>query len=99
MAIQIDLAATNIGIPYAAVYFRLVDARVLYSFSPDARREVVISLAGYAFAPTVEGITPIAYRTYTAPLSDVESVVGDNFVAKCYAWAMSRPDMTGAVEV
>ena len=99
MAIQIDLETTTIGIPYPDVYFRLVDARVLYSFAPGARREVVISLAGYATAPTVEGVTPIAYRSYTASLGDVEASAGDNFIAKCYAWAMLQPDMAGGVEV
>lgn len=95
MAIQLDLQNSQFGIPFSGAYFRVVTAAVSRQRSGD--RSVMIDVVGYATQPQNEDTREVDFRRYHAPWADVEAQSGDDFVAKCYAWIMSQPDMVGAV--
>lgn len=99
MAITIDLQQSNFGIPFAGAYFRIVTAAISRQRNPDMRHTVMIDVVGYATQPQDEDTKDVDFRRYHTPLADVEAQVGDNFLAKCYAWVMSQPDMAGCVSV
>jgi len=99
MAIQIDLTNSQYGVPFQGAYFRVVTAAVSRTRIPTNRHSVMIDVAGYATAPQDEDTRDIDFRRYHCPLSEVEAQVGDTFLAKCYAWVMSQPDMQGSIGV
>ena len=97
MAIELNLATSNFGVPFAGVYFRIVTASV--SRQRGATFSVMIDVVGYATKPTNEDTKDVDFRRYHCPLSDVEAQAGDNFLSKCYLWVMAQDDMAGAVAV
>ena len=97
MAIQINLATSNFGIPFAGAYFRIVTASV--SRQRGATFSVMIDVVGYATKPTNEDTKDVDFRRYHCPLAEVEAKVGANFLTKCYAWVMSQDDMNNAEAV
>jgi hypothetical protein len=99
MAIQIDLTNSQYGVPFTGAYFRVVAAAVTRTRNLDMRHSVMIDVAGYATAPQDEDTRDIDFRRYHCPLSEIEACEGDTFLAKCYAWAMTQPDMQGSVGV
>ena len=99
MAIQIDLTNSQYGVPFAGAYFRVVTAAISRTRMPTMRHSVMIDVAGYATAPQDEDTKDIDFRRYHCPLSEVESCLGDGFLAKCYAWVMSQDDMNNAEAV
>jgi hypothetical protein len=99
MAIQIDLTSSQYGVPFAAAYFRIVTASVSRTRNPNSRHSVMLDIAGYATQPTDEDTREVEFRRYHCSLAEVEAETGDSFLAKCYAWAMTQPDMQGSVGV
>jgi hypothetical protein len=99
MAIQIDLTNSQYGVPFTGAYFRVVTAAVSRTRNATVRHSVMIDVAGYATAPQDEDTRDIDFRRYHCLLSEVESCLGDTFLAKCYAWVMAQPDMQGSVGV
>lgn len=97
MAIQLDLTQSQFGVPFAGAYFRIVTAAVSRQRNPEIRNLVMIDVVGYAAKPQDEDTKDVDFRRYHAPLTEIEAQVGDNFLAKCYAWVMAQTDMTGAV--
>jgi hypothetical protein len=99
MAIQVDLAQSQYGVPFAGAYFRIVTAAISRTRNADVRFSVMIDVAGYATAPQDDDTREVDFRRYHTPLSDIEAQIGDNFLTKCYAWVMAQPDMTGSTAV
>ena len=97
MAIQLDLETSNFGVPFQAAYFRIVTASI--SRQRQAQFSVMIDVVGYATQPTNEDTKDIDFRRYHAPLADIESQAGENFLTKAYNWVSSQPDMTGSIGV
>jgi len=99
MAIQINLTTSNFGVPFTGAYFRVVTAAVSRTRNADNRHSVMIDVVGYATKPTNEDTKDVDFRRYHCPLAEVESQVGVEFLAKCYAWVMAQGDMNGAEAV
>lgn len=99
MAIQIDLAQSNFGVPFQGAYFRIVTAAITRQRQSDPRHSVMIDVVGYATQPTNEDTKDVDFRRYHVPMGDVEAQAGDNFLAKCYAWVMAQADMAGSTGV
>lgn len=97
MAIQLDLETSNFGVPFQAAYFRIVTASI--SRQRQAQFSVMIDIVGYATVPTNDDTKDIDFRRYHAPLADVESQAGENFLTKAYNWVALRADMTGSIGV
>jgi hypothetical protein len=98
MAIQLDLQSSQYGVPFAGAYFRVVTA-MLQRQPLNPQFVVMIDVAGYAAQPQTDDTKDIDFRRYYAPFSEVEAQTGDNFLAKCYAWVMTQPDMVGSIGV
>lgn len=100
MAIQIDLQASQFGVPFLGAYFRVVTAAVSRQRLDFPYKHVVmIDVVGYASVPQNDDTRDVDFRRYHASLDDVEAQTGDTFLSKCYAWVMAQPDMAGAVGV
>ena len=99
MAIQIDLPSSVYGVAFPAAYFRIW--RIDISRRPwfDAKHCVIIDIIGYATSSPPDETRDVASKQFAAPLPDIESQAGDDFVAKCYSWIMAQPDMQGAIAV
>lgn len=96
MAIKVDIAQSQFGIPFAGAYFRVVTAAISRTRNVEQRFSVMMDVVGYATQPQNDDMREVDFRRYHAPLSEVEAQPGDSFLAKCYAWVMSQPDMAGA---
>ena len=99
MAIQIDLSTSQYGVPFAGAYFRIVTAAVSRTRDATTRHSVMIDVAGYATQPENDDTRDVDFRRYHCPLSEVEAMTGDTFLAKCYAWTMQQADMAGSQAV
>jgi hypothetical protein len=99
MAIQLDLSTSQYGIPFSGAYFRVVTASVSRTRDADKRHSVMLDVVGYATRPTNDDTRDVEFRRYHCPLSEVESMTGEGFLAKCYAWVMSQADMAGSQAV
>jgi hypothetical protein len=99
MAIQLNMPQSNFGVPFNGAYFRIVTAAASRQRDPAMRHTVMIDVVGYAVQPQSEDTAQVDFRRYHAPLTDIESKSGDNFLSKCYAWVMSQPDMNDATAV
>lgn len=97
MALQIDLATSNYGVPFEGAYFRVVTASV--SRQRAATFSVMIDVVGYATQPTNDDTKDIDFRRYHALLSDVDAQEGTVFLEKVYNWVASQSDMEGAIGV
>lgn len=97
MAIQINLATSNFGVPFAGAYFRVVTAAISRQRDPERRHSVMIDVVGYATKPTNEDTKDVDFRRYHCPLAEVEAQAGANFLTKCYAWVMVQDDMVGSI--
>lgn len=97
MAIEINLDTSNFGVPFSGAYFRIATAQVSRQRANDPRHLVMIDVVGYATKPENEDTREVDFRRYHAPYSVVESESGENFLAKCYSWVMSQPDMAGSI--
>lgn len=99
MAIQLDLSNSQYGVPFAGAYFRIVTAAVSRTRDADNRHSVMLDVVGYATQPQDDDTRDVDFRRYHCPLAEVEAQAGDNFLAKCYAWVMTQPDMAGSLGV
>lgn len=99
MAIQVDLATSQYGVPFAGAYFRIVTAAISRTRNAEARFSVMLDVAGYATAPQNDDTHDVDFRRYHTPLSNIEEMAGDNFLAKCYVWVMSQEDMNGSFAI
>lgn len=99
MAIELNLATSNFGVPFQGAYFRIVTAAISRQRNPDQRHTVMIDVVGYATQPANEDTKDVDFRRYHTPVADIEAQTGANFLAKCYAWVMAQPDMAGSVGV
>jgi len=97
MAIQLDLATSNYGVPFEGAYFRVVTASI--SRQRSALFSVMIDVVGYATKPTNDDTKDIDFRRYHAPLDQVESQDGTAFLEKVYNWVAAQDDMTGSIGV
>lgn len=95
MAIALNLATSNFGVPFSA-YFRVVTAAITRQRADTPRHTVMIDVMGYAAQPQNEDTKEVDFRRYHAPLADVEAMVGDGILVKAYAWVMAQPDMAGS---
>lgn len=99
MAIQVDLAQSQYGVPFAGAYFRIVTAAISRTRDVNLRFSTMIDVAGYATAPQTDDTREVDFRRYHAPLTEIEAQVGDNFLTKCYAWVMTQEDMANSTAV
>ena len=97
MAIQVDLATSQYGVPFAGAYFRIATASVSRMRGDDPKFNVMIDVAGYATAPQNDDTRDVDFRRYHTPLETIEAMVGADFLSKCYAWVMAQEDMAGSV--
>lgn len=104
MAIKKDLIESGIGTPFIGAYYRIEYVDIARQNGALAcrgdvspQRVVTMGVVGYAVRPVGEGVGAIDRRNYGARMDEVEACAGDNFLAKCYAWVMSRDDMAGCV--
>jgi len=99
MAIKIDLATSQYGTPFNAVYFRIVKAAITRQRADNyAKFTALIDIAGYASAPG-DDTREVAFRRYHADAADIEACDGTTFMDKCYTWVMTQDDMAGAEAV
>lgn len=99
MAIELDLAVSNFGIPFNGAYFRIVTAAVSRQRNPENRHSVMIDVVGYATQPTNEDTKEVDFRRYHTSLTTIEAQAGEGFLTKCYAWVMEQEDMIGSIGV
>lgn len=99
MAIQIDLENSQYGVPFAGAYFRIVTAAITRQRSDMSKFSVMIDVAGYGTSTPADDTREVDFRRYHAPLADIESQTGDEFLHRCYAWVMTQPDMVGSIGV
>ena len=99
MAITIDLATSNFGVPFTGAYFRVATASIGRQRDPAMRHTVMIDVVGYATAPQNEDTKEVDFRRYHAPYAEIEAQAGVNFLSKSYAWIMAQPDMAGSISV
>lgn len=97
MAIQIDLANSQYGVPFAGAYFRIVTVAITRQRSGEPKFFVMIDIAGYGTATPGDDTRDVEFRRYHAPLDEINEQFGTDFLAKCYNWVASQPDMDGAV--
>lgn len=96
MAIQIDMTSSNFGVPFIGAYFRIVTAAISRQREDNPRHIVMLDVAGYVSKPDNEDSKEVDFRRYHAPLMEIESCDGDEFMAQCYSWLMTQPDMSDA---
>lgn len=99
MAIQLDLTNSQYGVPFAGAYFRIVTAAVSRTRDAANRHSVMLDVVGYATQPQDDDTRDVDFRRYHCPLVDIEAREGEGFLAKCYAWVMTQPDMANSVAV
>lgn len=99
MAIQIDLAQSQYGVPFAGAYFRIVTASATRQRSDGPKFLVMIDVSGYGTSSPGDDTREVDFRRYHCPLEYVEAQAGASFLDKCYAWVMTQPDMAGSVAV
>jgi hypothetical protein len=99
MAIQIDLANSQYGVPFAGAYFRIVTAAISRQRAGGPKFSVMIDIAGYGTATPGDDTRDVDFRRYHTDLTAVEAQSGATFLDRCYAWVMTQPDMAGSVAV
>ncbi len=99
MAIQIDLQASQFGVPFAGAYFRIVTAAVSRQRQGAHKFSVMLDVAGYGTSSPSDETHPVDFRRHHVPLEDIESQEGETFLEKCYAWLMIQDSMSGSVAV
>jgi len=97
MAIQIDLTASQFGVPFTSAYFRV--ATVSLSKQRDAYFSVMIDIVGYATKPINDNTRDIEFRRYHCSLEEIEMQSGENILTKVYNWISSQEDMIGSIGV
>lgn len=100
MAIQIDLQASQFGVPFAGVYFRIATATIARQRQTAPHKfTVTLDVAGYGTSAPNDDTQPVDFRRYHVPLEDIEAQAGATFLERCYAWLMMQDSMSGAIAV
>ena len=99
MALQIDISDSEYGVPFAGAYFRIGAVSVHRSRGGVEKFIVMLDVNGYISRPERDDVRPIDSRRYSAPVSDIDATHGDTWLAKCYTWVASQPDMAGAISI
>ena len=101
MAIQIDLSASQFGIPFTGAYFRIGNVSVMRQRERygEAKFSVVIDVLGYGTSAPTDDTQPVDTRRYHVALEDIEAQAGEKFLEKVYAWLMMQDSMSGAIAV
>jgi len=99
MAITNDLSESSYGIAFKDVYFRIVMIAITRNLTEQLRFSAMIDVAGYATKPQEENTREIEFRRYHASLPELDAQNGDTFLAKCYSWIMSQPNMAGSQSI
>jgi hypothetical protein len=99
MAIQIDLANSQYGVPFAGAYFRIVTVAISRQRAGGPKFSVMIDIAGYGTPTPDDDTREVDFRRYHIDLLEVEAQNGATFLDKCYAWLMTQSDMAGSVVV
>jgi len=99
MAIQIDIANSQYGVPFAGAYFRIVTAAISRQRAGGPKFSVMIDIAGYGTATPGDDTRDVDFRRYHIDLDSIEAQFGSAFLDKCYAWVMTQPDMAGSTPV
>lgn len=96
MAISLDLAQSQYGVPFAGAYFRIATASISRQRQGGSKFSVMIDVSGYGTSQPEDDTREVDFRRYHTPLEDVEAQAGAAFLDKCYAWVMTQPDMAGS---
>ena len=99
MAIQIDLANSQYGVPFAGAYFRIVTAAITRQREGGPKFSVMIDIAGYGTATPGDDTREVDFRRYHTALENVEAQQGATFLDRCYNWVMAQDDMSGSQAV
>lgn len=99
MAIQIDLANSQYGIPFNGAYFRIATASIGRQRQGGPKFRVMIDVVGYGTSVPEDDTREVDFRRYYAALDEIEAQQGATFLDRCYAWVMAQPDMAGSVAV
>lgn len=99
MALNLDLMASQYGVPFTGAYFRITAVVIGRHRNPEIKFSVMIDIAGYASRTPTDETREIDMRRYHAPLAEVESQFGTEFLAKCYNWVANQPDMAGSTPI
>ena len=99
MAIKIDLANSQYGVPFAGAYFRIVTAAISRQRAGGPKFSVMIDIAGYGTATPGNDTREVDFRRYHVDLAEVNLRKGATFLDKCYAWVMAQSDMAGSVAI
>lgn len=99
MAIQIDLANSQYGVPFAGAYFRIVTAAITRQREGSPKFSVMIDVAGYGTATPGDDTREVDFRRYHTALENVEAQQGATFLDRCYSWVMTQDDMSGSQAV
>lgn len=97
MAIQIDLANSQYGVPFAGAYFRIATAAITRQRAGGPKFSVMIDVAGYGTATPGDDTREVDFRRYHTALENVEAQQGATFLDRCYNWVMAQNDMNGSV--
>lgn len=100
MAISKDLSnsETRVGIPISGAYCRIVSASIQRG-DGTPKFTVYIDVSSYATSTIDQQTMEVAFQRWEAPLAEVNSATGDEFLDKCYSWVMAQPSMAGATAV
>ena len=99
MAIKIDINASKFGVPFAGAYFRITSAVVIRQREGGPKFSAMLDVTGYGTDRPTDETESVDARRYYAPLENIESQEGAEFLSKCYAWVMLQDDMSGSVAV
>jgi hypothetical protein len=99
MAIEIDLATSQYGTPFAGAYFRIVTGAISRQRGTEPKFSVMIDVSGYATSTPGDDTREVDFRRYNVDLDAVEAATGATFLDKCYVWVMAQDDMSGSIAV
>ena len=106
MAIQKNFTATEneMGFLHENAYYQIAACSYERTQDTDPKYNVKIMFRIYGinnptFSDDGSGTEYMQLKFMDAPAADVEAKSGDNFLAKCYTWAMAQSDFSGATAV
>ena len=106
MAIQKDFTATenDMGFLYQNAYYQIIACSYERVQDTDPKFNVQMMFRIYGinnptWSDDGSGTVEMQIKMMNAPYEDVEAKSGDNFISKCYAWAMAQSDFSGATAV
>ena len=101
MAIQIDLSASQFGIPFTGAYFRIGGVSVMRQRERQGETKfiVVMDVLGYGTNTPTDDTHPVDTRRYHVAIEDIEAQAGATFLEKVYGWLMMQDSMSGAIAV